>query len=194
MHASSSPRVAELGLGALFAALCLGLTLVGGIAWHRTRDLRHGRGCRAERAAGLTSTSPVTLVPALAGVVAVAACSVIAAARRASPLVLALASGGAFVALSGLAGRVTELELSRGGLSIRYAGRKAFAATWREVLALRSPRTPLAGWRIETARGRRTLMPSDIFGNEALLRSLVAWAELEFEGRGNWRRTGLRER
>jgi hypothetical protein len=107
---------------------------------------------------------------------------------------MALGCGGAFVAVSGLAGRVTELDLSGSGLSVRYAGRKAFSTTWREVLALRSPRTPLAGWRIETARGRRTLMPSDIFGNEALLLVCVAWAELEFDRRGNWRRTEVRKR
>jgi hypothetical protein len=191
---TSSPGVAGLGLAALFAAFCLGLALVGAVAWNRTRAIRHGSAGGAGPASARTSTSPATFLPALAGAAALAAGSAMVAARRAAPLGIAVAGAGVFIAVSGLAGRVTELDLSESGLSIRYAGRTTFSSSWREVLALRSPRTPLAGWRLETACGRRTLMPSDIVGNEALLVLFVAWAGLEFDGRRSWRRTGVRKR
>jgi hypothetical protein len=96
---------------------------------------------------------------------------------------LALIAAGGLVAITGWFGRVSGFELSPNALTVRYVARRPFDMAWADCRALRPPRAPPSGWRIETPAGARTLMPSDVLGREALLELIVRRAGMRYEGR-----------
>ena len=98
-----------------------------------------------------------------------------------------MAAGGLLVAVSGFAGRVGTVEVNADALWVRHAARRPFALSWSEVRMLRAPRWPLGGWCVIGARGRRTLMPSDLLGHEWVLGAVIDRAGLRFVG-GEWTR------
>jgi hypothetical protein len=93
---------------------------------------------------------------------------------------------GMFIAVSGFAARVVALASTVEGLVIRYAARRPFLVPWSGCVELRPPRTPLGGWRLSTRRGSRTLMPTDVLGQERVLDALIMGSGLVFQGR-SWR-------
>jgi hypothetical protein len=103
-----------------------------------------------------------------------------------------LAATGAFIALAGWVARVTGLRADDDGLIILFARRPPFGVSWSEVRELKPPTSPVGGWRLTDARGvRSTLMPSDLFGHEELLETIVVRAGLQFDGRiWSWNATG----
>jgi hypothetical protein len=97
---------------------------------------------------------------------------------------VALAVVGLFVAVAGVAGRVRGFEVRQGAIVVRYAAPRAWAVSWHDCRELRPPRLPMGGWRVATTDGgRRTLMRSDLLGNEWVLAAIVQRAELSFTGR-----------
>ena len=87
--------------------------------------------------------------------------------------------------MSGVRSRVTGLAVGPDALVVSYAARPPFAIAWSDFVALRPPRWPLAGWGLVGAGTRRTLMPSDVLGQERALESIVGFADFVFDGR-NW--------
>ena len=102
---------------------------------------------------------------------------------------VALVMVSAFVAAAGFAGRVTRLRLDHTGLIVHYAWRPSFELRWHDVAAVVPPRWPLGGWTMTNQIGRRVLMPSDLWGQEAILEVFVARAGLRFAERA-WRGPG----
>jgi hypothetical protein len=178
-------------LGTCFATLAT----VGLSSWRRTRPLRRGETAalplHPDTPAGGGRTSRVTYAPAIAGV-AIVAIGCLAAASRARPLlVVGLATAGVTVAISGLSGRVTAIQTRPQGLVVRYAQRGPFALPWGQCEAVRPPRWPLGGWKIERADGAtRVLMPSDLRGLEWVLAACIDGAGLRFDGKAWGRATG----
>lgn len=177
------PAATAAAVAALFSFAAL--TAAGGLSWSRTRRLRAG---------GLPTTGPggAPGPPATSRATHLAAgCGWCVAALGAlapwSPQGrLLLVAWGAAAAAAGTIGRVTSLRAGPSGLDVGYRGRAAFRPSWSEVTALRAPRWPLGGWRVDTARGARTLMPSDLLGHEHLLATVVARGGLRFDGHRSW--------
>lgn len=165
-----------------------GLFTVGLVSWSRTGELRRGMTRRPPRppAGASFRSSRTTLLAAQAGVAAVAWGASAWSAHRmeAVPLVAA----GMFVAVTGSVARVIGIRADDDGLVVLLARRPSFRAGWPELFTLRPPAFPLGGWRLTDVHGARsTLMPSDLLGHEALLETIVARADLRFDGR-MWRR------
>lgn len=106
--------------------------------------------------------------------------AVVAAGRPAGAV---LAIWGGAVAISGVRSRVTGLSADREGFVVRYAARRPVVFPWGDWLVLRPPRWPLGGWVLVGRTARRTLMPSDVLGQEQALESIVAFAGLRHDGR-----------
>lgn len=165
---------------AVFFFWCAALALIGLVSWRRTAGLRRGYlGSRAPPTPASIPTSWVTHIAGLAGVAA------FAWGVSLAPSGLVILAGGAFVAFAGFRSRVTRIETCPRGVTVAYALKRSFHLSWRDLVALRPPGTPVSGWRLLGRRGARTLMPSDLWGHEDLLRSAVAAAGLDFVG-GRW--------
>jgi hypothetical protein len=165
----------------------LALATVGAVSRHRTAGVRRGRqdgpGDRAPPPGGRTSRA--TYLPGLAGALLVAT---VAVARPPPALLATLVGAGAFVAVTGLRGRVRAIEVRPGGLAIHHAAGASFDLPWDRCARLRPPRAPWGGWLLARDDGaRRTLMPSDLLGKEAVLEAVVVGSGLRFDGRA-WRR------
>ena len=174
----------RVGLGGLFAAW---LGLVGWLlavdlrSWHRTSELRFGRPPRSPRTSRAAS-SRTTWIAAWAGSAAAAWGARIATTGR--PAGAAVTACGIGIAAAGTRTRVTGLTVGRGGLVVHYAARASFAAAWNDLVALRPPGWPLGGWTLVGRAGtRRTLMASDVLGQEGGLESIVGFADFVFDGR-----------
>jgi hypothetical protein len=130
-------------------------------------------------------SSSTTWLAAAAGGAAVG----IAAAAVAWPVWLrgALALWGAFVLVTGIAGRVTALVVSDDRLVVRRALLPDRAVGAAEIRRVVPPRWPLGAWRIEGGADAVTLMPSDLRGAEAALATVVRRAGLRFRS-GAWLR------
>jgi hypothetical protein len=174
---------------ASFFFLVAAILAVGLVSWFRTAPLRRGTvpQARDPPAEVSCSTSVATLLAAMAGVAAAIWGAVTAGeGQRTTGVLLALA--GIFVGIAGTVARVVGFRATAEGLVVLFARRKAFAAPWREIAALRPPLNPLGGWRITTVGGgRTTLMPSDLLGTEALLDLIILCAGMCFDGR-TWSR------
>ncbi|HYT30145.1 MAG TPA: hypothetical protein VEN82_05160 [Actinomycetota bacterium] len=159
------------------------LLAVGLISFRRTRALRHGERPPDRPLPGPRSrTSPTTRLAGAAGVLVAGLAAV--GGPRSSPLAtLVPFAWGGLIAVTGIAGRVVGIEVRDQALTIRYAARPAFVLPWSELHRLRPPATALGGWRLASARGARTLMPSDLLGNEGVLGSAILRAGLAFDGR-----------
>ena len=97
-------------------------------------------------------------------------------------------AGAVLAAADGVAERVTAVALSPGELEVRRALVPDQRAPWAGVIELRPPSTPLSRWRIRSAAGAISLMPSDLFGGEDALGEIVRRSELEFRD-GRWQRS-----
>jgi hypothetical protein len=169
-------------VGVLVAALLS----VNVVVWARTSDMRSGRPERGPVRSGFSRTSAFTCLAGLAGV-AVAGAGIGILAERPGWLGLGVAGAGTFVAVAGLAARVSGLDVTDVGLTVHYAARRPFSLSWTECLELRAPRTPLGGWRVTGSVRSITLMPSDVLGLEWVLREIVVRAALSYDG-GAWSR------
>jgi hypothetical protein len=173
----------SIALAATFA----GLFAVGLTGFRRTRRLRHGhRGpgpaVRRPVARPVAPTSRTTHLAGAGGLL-VALLAVVGAPRT-PPWATAVAMAwGALIAATGIAGRVAALEVRDEGLTIRYERRPPFRLPWPDLRRIRPPATPLGGWRLEGVSGSRTLMPSDLLGNEAVIETGILRAGLAFDGR-----------
>jgi hypothetical protein len=167
-----------------FSALLSALVAVDFVCWRRTLALRsgHAEPIVTDGTAKLRS-SRTTFLAAASGAVAAAAA---AAHSTPTPSSLALAAVGAWIAAAGLWSRVTALEVDEAGFTIRYARRRAYRLAWKDCRGLAPPRWPLGGWCLRAEDRGRTLMPSDVVGNEDVLRRLVQASGLSFDGR-EWR-------
>jgi hypothetical protein len=189
-----SQRLGAVALAS--AALTMaGLAAVGLVSWARTGPLRTGHppvhGTLHADGDGTRPTSRTTVLAGAAGM-ALAIAGLAALLPGASsgpflgssrlPAVLA-ATGGGFVALTGLVWRVTSLATTPEDLCVGYAWRRPARIAWSGVKRLQPPATPLGGWRILGQAGHLTLMPSDLLGHEEVLGLLVRRAGLRFDGR-----------
>jgi hypothetical protein len=168
-------------LGSLLGALAV----VDVRSWCRTDRLRHGIASAAppsSQAAVHARTSRLTLLPGWAGVAG--ACTGLAAGVGRNTLLwyftALLLAGGAIVALTGFRSRVRSLGLSEEGLVVGYAHRRAAVVPWSLCRTLVPPRWPGGGWRVAPGP---MLMPSDLWGQEAVLEELIARVGLAFDGR-----------
>jgi hypothetical protein len=161
------------------------LIAVDVIAWRRTRPLRTGDlPPRAGRAMPReVRSSRTTFLAGTAGVLLMA-CGLTSALGWGS---LVLIAAGAFVAVTGLAGRVRMIGIEGTGLVIRYAARPSVRLPWAAVSGIRAPRTPLGGWRLIRIGRSHSLMPSDLLGNEWLLVEAIRSTGLLRHGR-RWMR------
>jgi len=118
----------------------------------------------------VAGTHIVTLVPGWCGV-ALCAGGGFGTASGLFSLALgsALAGAGFFVAASGFRRRVVAIEVGGDGVEVRHRWWRPFSAPWAAIEELRSPRWPLGGWTIVAGGRRCTLMPSDLWGKEAVL-------------------------
>jgi hypothetical protein len=164
-----------------FFALIAALFAVGYVSWRRTRGIRRGRQATGAPPDSISArTSRWTWLAGWAGVTASGWGAVVGVTR---PAGLGLLAGGVFVALAGAWARVRSIVADPIGLQVRAANGAEFSLAWSELLALRPPRTPLAGWRFHGRSASRTLMPSDLWGIEAVLELAVKRAGLKFSGR-----------
>jgi hypothetical protein len=163
------------------------LLAVGLVSWRRTERMRRGRPLvRAPPGSGgPSSTSRLTWLAAWAGASATTWGITVAGTHEGAGL--ALVAGGAFVAVTGARGRVTSIQADRDGLTVCSSGGRPFVLSWPDVEVVRPPRTPLGGWRVQGRIGARTLMPSDLWGSEAVLPLVTRSAGLRFDGH-RWRR------
>jgi hypothetical protein len=100
-----------------------------------------------------------------------------------------LAAVGLLVVVTGWVWRVSGYDSRPNYLVIRCAAAAPWTMAWRDCRELRPPRCFLTGWRMTSSRGgRRSLMPSDVFGNEWVLDAIVQLGGLSFDGR-TWVRT-----
>ena len=175
---------------AAFWALVLGLCGTGLISWRRTRPIRAGLAATELALPIAARTSRSTFLAASAGATVALAGAVRVARGPPFPVALTLAAFGIGVAAAGVWARVSEIDVEESGLAVLYAGKRAFRMPWAECRALRPPRWPLGGWRLEAEGGTRVLMPSDLLGNEDLLDLVVLSVGLSFDGRA-WRRACL---
>jgi hypothetical protein len=177
---SSWIRVGLVGLFAAWLVLVGWLLAVDLRSWHRTAPLRLGR-LPTRPAPVCTTSSPTTRIAWLAGA-SVGACGLLLILTS-RPTGAPVALVGTAIAVSGIRSRVTGLAVRRDGLVVRYAARAPFAIAWTDCVALRPPRWPLAGWGLVGCGAHRTLMPSDVLGQEAGLESIVGFADFVFDGR-----------
>jgi hypothetical protein len=182
-------------LPAVIGGALVGALFATGIAsWYRTFALRSGTGRRAgSRPTHVPSahrTSRLTCLAA-AGGMALVTMGIGQAFASHHRWVMATTStaAGLFVARSGVRMRVTLIELDVHGILIRYARSPPHAIPWIGFVALRPPRWPMGGWRLDGSAGSRSLMPSDLWRNEEVLDAIVERAGLTFDGRA-WRRVG----
>jgi hypothetical protein len=193
--------VAVAGLGAGLVVLAL----LGGVSWRRTGPIRRGELDRGLRGRGghdvggsRVPTSIVTWVPAVVGscwVGGALAGTITTFARGGSPpidavLVRAIGLG---VAASGVVARVARVQLTPAGLVVEHTGRAPFVASWDRMAALSPPRWFMGAWTLYATppagpdRGvepiRCRLMPSDLWGHETVLVSVVREAGLRRLGR-----------
>jgi hypothetical protein len=159
-------------------------------SWRRTRGLRQGlaSGPPDEAAIVHARTSRATLLPGWIGVTLAwtGLAGWIDHAAMSWRVCVALAAGGAVVAVTGFRSRVTSLALSDEGLVVGYAHRRPVVVPWTRCGRLIPPRWPPGGWRLVPGP---MLMASDVWGHEILLGDIVARAGLAFEG-GRWVRAG----
>ena len=104
------------------------------------------------------------------------------------PLGAGFVLAGSFVALAGLWGRVTSIQVGPAGVLVRHAVRRLLSVGWTEgPVSLSPPRTPAGGWRLRGIRGSRAgaiaFMPSDLLQNEAVLGEIIRRAGLRWDGR-----------
>jgi hypothetical protein len=128
-------------------------------------------------------SSRTTFLAAAAGASLAIAGGVAVARSPPNQIALVLAALGVWILAAGLLSRVTGLEVTHSGLVVCYGLRHPFRLTWVQCRSLRPPRWPMGGWRLGTEQESRTLMPSDVLGNEWMLDHLVRCAELSFDGR-----------
>jgi hypothetical protein len=165
-------------------ALVSALVAVDLVSWRRTLSLRSGRsGAIVTSSPGSLRSSRTTFLAAASG--ACVAAAGLAAGRR-TPSLLALVAAGTWIAAAGLWARVAELEVDEAGITVRYSRRQAYRLSWKDCRGLAPPRWPLGGWCLRAHGRGRTLMPSDVLGNEDVLRRLVQASRLSFDGR-EWR-------
>ncbi|HEY3211019.1 MAG TPA: hypothetical protein VGL18_14775 [Actinomycetota bacterium] len=174
----------RLAFMASFFLVVAGLLAVGLVSWLRTQALRLGSitQSRDPPANASFSSSRATFLAALAGIAAVAWGASMWAGHlsEAVPLVAV----GTFIVFTGSVARVTRLRADDDGIVVMLARRRPFRRRWSDLLALRPPAGPLGGWRLTDVRGASsTLMPSDLFGHEELLETIVVRAGLRFDGR-----------
>ncbi len=175
-------RVSRLALFGLTLGLFGWLVAVGAWSWRRTSSLRLGSELAAPAPMRTKSSATTRIAGAAGGSVCLWGALVVAAGR---PLGAIVALWGGVACVSGIRSRVTSLRVDHEGFDVRYAGRRPFAPAWGDVVALRPPRWPLGGWVLVGRMERRTLMPSDVLGQEQSLESIVGFAGLRFEG-GAW--------
>jgi hypothetical protein len=166
---------------ASFFALGTALVAVGLASWRRTREIRMSEEASPAPPQPISArTSRLTWLAAEAGLAATLWGASILDTSTAPGL--GLLAGGTFVTMTGLLGRVTHIHADGHGMTIRYAGRGTFDLAWQDLTSLHPPRTPLGGWRFQGRTGTRTLMPSDLWGMEGLLRFAVREAGLRCGG------------
>jgi hypothetical protein len=177
--------------------------------WCRTRALRRGRAPMAirerasrapspartplqrEPAAGTQGRPDLLVTTGLATHLAWILGSLLALAGVTSPgggkpLGAGFVLAGSFVALAGLWGRVTSIQVGPAGVLVRHAVRRPLFVGWTEgPISLSPPRAPAGGWRLRGGRGSRAVafMPSDLLRNEAILGEIIRRAGLRWEGR-----------
>jgi hypothetical protein len=181
---------------AVFAAAVTGLIAVDAVSWRRTRPFRSG--CPS---ATLPLAKPrlqprwrrASRTTFLAGAAGALACAYGITAPRIGAVPLVLVPCGGFVATTGLAARVRAVGAGRDGLIVRYAARPSFLLPWTECQELRPPGWLLDGWRVAGTCRSRSLMPSDLLGNEWVLATVIASAGLSFTG-SSWVRSPPEER
>jgi hypothetical protein len=179
-------RVGLVGLFAVWLGLVGSLLAVDLRSWHRTTPLRLGR-LPPRPAPVCATTSPTTRIAGLAGASLAAWGLLLILASRPAGAPVALA--GTAIAVSGIRSRVTGIAVGPDGLVVGYVARASFAIAWTDCVALRPPLWPLAGWGLVGAGTRRTLMPSDVLGQEGGLESIVGFADFVFDGRDWVRRS-----
>jgi hypothetical protein len=165
------------------AVAVLALVWVDAVSWRRTRGLRTKRkmGERLPEISAVSRSSPTTYLAACAGA-ALLATGLTSIDGVVWPS-LCLAVAGLFVLVTGLAWRVRGFRYNGEVLVVRYAMRPSWVVPLGACRELRPPRLPVGGWRVRTADGGRTLMPSDLLGNEWVLTAIVARAGWSFDGR-----------
>lgn len=181
------------------ASAVTALIVVDVVSWGRTRPLRTGHpppragpsrsdaGAASVGASRSAGSSPTTFLAGAAGLVAMAyGLTSGPGAGWASPVCLL---AGAFVGVTGLAGRVRMVEAGDQGLVVHYAGRPPWRVPWTRISGLGAPSTPVGGWRLVADGRSRTLMPSDLLSNEWVLVAVIQAAGLSFTG-GRWERSG----
>jgi hypothetical protein len=173
-------RLGLIVLSAVWVTLFGGLVVVGISSWRRTAPLRLGGPQPPPRAMRTLSSPSTRLAGATGGAAFLWGLLVVRSGR---PLGAVAGLWGAVVAVSGVRSRVTGLSVDRDGFVVRYASRGPFSMAWNDWVTLRPPRWPLGGWVLVGRAGRRTLMPSDLWGQEQSLGSIVGFAGLRFDGR-----------
>jgi hypothetical protein len=187
---SSVPHLLHGWAVALFVVDVMALLMVDVVSWRRTRSLRLGAG---ENGSSSMSRGPPPDPPSARS----SATTYLAAGSGLTLLVIALtpsrgirwssgalAVAGLFVVVAGLAWRVRGFDVRQDLLFVRYAARRPWALSWHDCRELRPPRLLMSGWRATTMEGRsRSLMPSDLLGNEWVLAAIVRRAGLSFTGR-----------
>ena len=166
----------------LFLADVVALGTVGLMVRVRTRGMRGGRVPEVRLGPGAWRTSPTTHLAWVGG-----AAAGLWAVALGGPTAFVLGPAAGFVAATGLALRVTRLEVRADALRVHYAARAARHLEWNRCRALRPPAGPLGAWRIEAGDVAASLMPSDLLGNEPVLAEVARRAGLSFD-RGTWER------
>jgi hypothetical protein len=179
---TTGSHIGLIGLPLFCLGLLGSLVAVGIRSWQRTAPLRRGLSPPPPVRA-TTRSSQTTRLAAWAGVGA-AGWGLLLLLDGRSVGALVVLWGGAIV-VSGVWSRVTSLVVDRAGIVVRYAARTPFAVDWANLRSLRPPRWPLGGWVLVGHGTRRTLMPSDVLGQERLLASIVGFAGFVFDGQ-NW--------
>jgi hypothetical protein len=171
------------------AVSLVALAWVDVVSFGRTCPLRRGERAPPVPTRRADRSSPTTHLAWVAGVLL--AGLGLAWARdgpggRPTTVTSVFVGAGVLVAVTGWWARVIGMSADGSGFTIRYRRSPDFSVTWDRCLELRPPRTPFAGWRVVGSNGMRTLMPSDLLGNEGFLVVLIERAGLRFDGRG-WR-------
>ncbi len=140
----------------------------------------------------VTRTSPLTLLPGVAGVLMVASAPVgmiseITRGRGPPAGWVALGVAGALVAVLGFGARVVRIQVDGHGLRVEYGVMRTLDLFWEDCSRLASPRWPIGAWRVCGRVGQREvacrLMPTDLLGHEFVLGVVAARAGLVFDGR-----------
>jgi hypothetical protein len=185
--------IAELTGASVAAGSFLSLILVGLLVWRRTAPVRRRRPSReiaqpllitAQAERGPQSSVAAHRTPArasptthLAWVGGTGLLLALVARIADGPGAGLVTWGGmalaALVVVSGWRDRVTFFRIGDESLGIERAHRRPVLIPWDSLRWVGPPRTPLGGWRIEGARDRITLMPSDLLGRETVLDDVV---------------------